>query len=266
MCGTSVRGDRKYQQDAYYYRYLHDGICAAVCDGMGGIAGGERASEAAVTVFRDSVRQMSEADIPEADIAETGIPEAYKAVAVQMDEAVCALKDENGAPLGGGSTVAAVHITGNKLFWMSVGDSRIYLIRDREIISLARPHIYGRVLDEALQKGEIDEVEYEKKSKKREALTSYLGMGGVRIFEYNKAPFMLCKGDVVLVCSDGLYKALSDRQIEETVERWKGDFLELSDALTEEAEGYGRRPLDNCTVIAIKYIKDGGIEDGIEEM
>lgn len=256
VCGTSVRGDRKYQQDAYYYHYLEEGIGAVICDGMGGIAGGERASEAAVEIYRELLDELTIEEIPD----------FHKNIACRMDETICNLTDEKGDQLGAGSTAVTVYIKNRQLFWMSVGDSRIYLIRDHEILPVVRPHNYGRLLDEALKKGEISNEEYGKKDKKREALTSYLGMEGIRFLDYNREAFPLQEEDIVLLCSDGLYKALSDEQIMQIIADCGENFLMLSDELTEAAETYGERPLDNCTVIVIKYTEDGGMEDGSKKM
>lgn len=258
ISAASITGDRKYQQDSYYYQKTENGVCCVICDGMGGRNGGEKASETAVEQLKKLLEQGA---------AQENIPEFYKKMAICMDEEIYGLTGDGGKLLGAGSTVVSAYLRKNELYWMSVGDSRIYIIRENQIVSAARPHNYQRILDESLEMNEISEADYQAERRKKDALTSYLGMGGIRFMEYNKSPFQLKKDDVILLCSDGLYRALTDEQIENIVEACRDNFLEVSDILMEITEEYGKRPLDNCTVIAIQYLKEnGGLDDEIEKM
>lgn len=244
ICSSSIKGDREYQQDSYYYKKKEKWVCCVICDGMGGLESGERASKSAVNIMKKALDE---------DLSEKMIPEFYKNIAICMDHEICSLLDNEGEAISAGSTVVSIYIKNNELYWMSVGDSRIYIIRDNEMAVVTKPHNYKRILDELKDNNEISEKEYQKESLKKDALTSYLGMNGIRYLDYNKNPFMLQKNDVILLCSDGLYRALTDIQIKTIVDACEEDFLQLADLLTEMAEEYRQIPLDNCTVIALKY-------------
>ena len=127
-----------------------------------------------------------------------------------MDQAVNNLKNEDGRPLNGGTTVVAVVIENNKMYFLSVGDSKIYILRDNEILAVNREHNYRLSLDEKLKKGQITKEQYIAEEDQAEALISYLGMGNVSLMDINNEPFILQENDIVLLCSDGLY---SDCQI-----------------------------------------------------
>lgn len=57
-----------------------------------------------------------------------------------MDESVCKIKDEHNDGVNPGTTVVAVYLSGGELYWLSVGDSRLYIIRGDEIVAATRDH------------------------------------------------------------------------------------------------------------------------------
>ncbi len=245
ICFSSIIGSRDYQQDSLEYFQREREFLGAVCDGMGGMSGGELASKLAIKVL---MREFREHPYPLSNV-----PQFLYQTARKMDAAVVNLEDNAGNPIKGGTTVVAVYICQNMLHYMSVGDSKIYVIRDKKIVSITREHNYRLVLDQSLRENRISREEYEAELKRGEALISYLGMGNVRLIDVNQKPFMLREGDMVLLCSDGLYKSFSDREIENLLEIGGENFEQLATTLTEAAAKYGKKPLDNCSILLVKY-------------
>lgn len=242
---SSIIGTRSYQQDYGYYRTDSVDAVSLICDGMGGMEGGERASKMAVDLFARDLRNARPPQIPEFLLKE----------AERMDQAVAGLKDRAGRILKAGTTCVAVYCRKNLMYWLSVGDSRIYHIRENRITTLNRDHNYHLMLQEQLAAGEITREFFEKEDKKpmAEALISFIGMGDVKIIDVTKEPAYLQGGDIIILCSDGIYKSLNDSQVYAMVRDNDLDLNIAADRLTSMALRYGGKGQDNTTVILMRY-------------
>ena len=242
----SILGDRSSQQDSFACEREGSILLATVCDGMGGMAGGDQASRVAVRVLADRLHQMVPADLDETPGWMSGAVRA-------ADEEVFRLTDEKGNRLYAGSTCVSVMLENNRFHWSCVGDSRIYLKTGAGMRILTRMHNYQMRLDEKLRRGEISQADWKTESQRGEALISYLGIGGIPILDLSREPITLSQDDIIILCSDGLYKSLEDEQIAAVIEE-SGKNMELAaKRLCSEAYRLSRRKQDNTTVIAIRY-------------
>ncbi len=116
---------------------------------------------------------------------------------------------------GGGSTIVSVWARGDGLYWLSIGDSGLFLLRGGRLRRLVPEHNYAAFLNQRLEKGEISQLFYDREIRRGRALTSYLGMNGIGLYEQNQQPMAIERGDVILLCSDGLMQALSTQTLEE---------------------------------------------------
>lgn len=243
---SSIIGGRSYQQDfGYIYTGSREAV-AVVCDGMGGMEGGERASRTAVEVFSEDLRKEK---------PDTNIPGFLMREAERMDREVAGLKGSEGKPLKSGTTMVAVYCRGNIMDWISVGDSKIYLIRKETITPLNIEHNYRQMLTEQLASGQITQEYYnkEEKSRQAEALTSFIGMDRINQIDWGKTPCKLEDGDIVMLCSDGVYKSIDQYQILGMVRDNDLDMEIAADRMTAMALRYGGKRQDNTTVILLKY-------------
>ncbi|MGL5436051.1 MAG: protein kinase domain-containing protein [Lachnospiraceae bacterium] len=249
----SIVGTREYQQDYAGAMIQPDKMLAVICDGMGGLDGGERASGDAVRMILEDYRNRCEDETT---------PDFLCREAVRMDQMISELTNSDGSRLNAGSTVVAVEIVKNELYWMSVGDSKIYILREGILEPLVRPHNYRRSLEDMLRQEEISEEAYlaEVDTKKAEALTSYLGIGGICKMERNFNPFLLQDGDQILLCSDGLYNNLDEDQIISILTDCQTEVGALVEHLITTAQERAKRRQDNTTALLIRYrrIKKGG--------
>lgn len=244
----SIIGTRKSQQDYVYIPdasldpalLLQRGKLCLVCDGMGGMQGGEQASRQCAQVLYSSFYQGP--DLAPVDFFRQAIPKANQAVA--------ALKDSRGQPLGGGTTLVCAILQGNRMYYASVGDSRIYLFRKGVLSCLTRDHNYLLTLMEKVRGGALEEEEA-RRHPKREALISYIGIGDLKIVDIAPEPLMLASGDVVLLCSDGLYKSLSHGEISAALASHAHAPEGTAQCLTAAAAGKKERSLDNTSVVII---------------
>lgn len=242
----SIIGTRQYQQDYIYYYSGLKGTLAVVCDGMGGLDGGEQASRIAASTLGEAFALR--------DLREQ-LPEFFRKQAGIMNDKVGDLTQENGKPLHAGTTAVAAAVLDGKLYWLSVGDSRIYIIRNDEMSQVNREHNYRLRLKESLKNGMITQEQYqaEEKQNQAEALISYLGIECLSLMDINKIPFELEDGDMILLCSDGLYKSLDDSRIKALAKDNDIDMDIAADRLCSMALRYGRGGLDNTSVLLLQY-------------
>ena len=241
----SILGDRDIQQDSFLCKWAGPILMAAVCDGMGGMAGGETASRLAVDTLSEMLNTMTPSSLEEST-------EWMRAAFRMADERIAGLTDEEGNRLYAGSTCVTVMVEEDRFHWGCVGDSRIYLISGAGIQVLTRMHNYQMKLDEQLYTGRISQEKYQSESSRGEALVSYLGIGELPIIDTTRETIILSEGDIILLCSDGLYKSLEDEQIAAVVEESGGNMNLAAKRLCLEAKRLSAKKQDNTTVIAIR--------------
>ena len=242
MSMASLQGRREQQQDFYITRQTKDRTIAIVCDGMGGLNGGSIASKHAAEVLLEDLEKVN----PNEDMYFF-----FKREMEKLDDLVYALKNEDGSRMGAGTTIVAILLLGNKLYWFSVGDSKLFYLRKREMYCVTRSHNYAMRLKEMRQNNEIDESEYNKEAAKGEQLISYLGMGTAELFDSNYSPFLMEKGDRILLCTDGLYRSVSQEEIQNIL-RLQENTKQLCTRLEKTVISKNLKNQDNATWIILE--------------
>ncbi len=246
---SSLKGTREYQQDALDVRIYEEvpRVIGVLCDGMGGMESGEKASALAVAGMMKKMAAPWEK-----------YPDVMLDAAEDMNDVVRGLKDEaTGRRLKAGTTLTAVMMERDEIYLCSVGDSRIYLFRNGTFTQLTKDHVYGVELDRMAADGEITALEA-LDHPKRGALTSYLGISALDKISYNKSPVKLSASDIVLMCSDGLYRSLSDQEITFILSQSGGNMQLAARRLCATAVSKQGQH-DNTSVLLIQY---KGMEKG----
>ncbi|MFI3170502.1 MAG: Stp1/IreP family PP2C-type Ser/Thr phosphatase [Faecalibacterium sp.] len=206
---------------------------ALVCDGMGGASGGAVASKLAIDCMQSLLQSANEA-------CEAGFEKAFLTKA--MEEAnlkifQTAAQQENLA--GMGTTAVCALVQGMQAFISHAGDSRCYLLRDGVLVQLTRDHSYVQGL---VDYGTIT-LEEAEHHPQRGAITRALGVD--HRVEPDFTSITVVPQDVVLLCSDGLSKVLSQTEMEQILAA--EPFEELPDLLIAAANQKGGP--DNITVV-----------------
>ncbi|GFP75486.1 PP2C family protein-serine/threonine phosphatase [Clostridium fungisolvens] len=202
-------GRREEQQDSFAISdisnkqlYSEKGIFAVIADGMGGLANGRVSSN---IVVESLLRYFSEQHfISSAQIE-------LRNMIISANEKLLDYLHSTGNGRSG-STAIAVIIKEYELYWISVGDSRIYLYRGNRLYTLTRDHAYVTELLQKAIKGKIDFEEVLTHPDRR-ALTSYMGVEQLTDIDQNIKAFHLQPGDKVLLCSDGIYGSLDETEM-----------------------------------------------------
>jgi serine/threonine protein phosphatase PrpC len=202
---------RKNNEDSFGYwepeddqQFLRKGRLAIVADGMGGYEGGQEASrlaaETLVSVYRDS----ADADPQQA------LVEALQSAHHQIRQYSFVHPELRGM----GTTCTAAAIVQDQLYYVHVGDSRLYLIRDGQITRVTRDHSYvGRLVESGMISPEEAETHPQ-----RNILTAALGTNPELIMDSPTQPTSLRPKDVLLICSDGLWGQVRDAEILDAVD------------------------------------------------
>jgi serine/threonine protein phosphatase PrpC len=236
LAGMSDIGcQRENNEDRYAYwepvadkEFARKGRLAIVADGMGGHEGGQEASRIAVEAIQEVFAETASGDPQSLLLA--GFQAAHQRI----------LEYADGHPElhGMGTTATAVAVRDHELFYAHVGDSRLYLVRGAGISRVTHDHSYvGRLV----QNGIISSAEAETHPQ-RHILTAALGAGGEVSPETPPHAIALQKGDVLVLCTDGLWSLLSDDEIQKVAS--------------------SSEPVQACQVL-IKMTKDRGGPDNI---
>jgi len=229
---THVGKVRSGNEDAYG-QCLDAGVFA-VCDGMGGAAAGEIASRIAVdTLIERLCSVISPEDRRQA--LEESIAAANRLVYAQ------ASKDD--ALRGMGTTLVAVAVQNGHALIGHVGDSRCYLFRKGKLIRETNDH---SLVDEQVRMGRMTQEDAER-SPLRNVITRAIGTQNS--VEAEIADLPLEPGDMLLLCSDGLTREVSETSIA-AILRQPGTVDELCQRLIDAANAAGSH--DNVTAVLIR--------------
>lgn len=236
---TEIGMCRKMNQDYFYASEMPVGNLPnlfLVADGMGGHNAGEYASMHSI----DTIVKTAEMSIysgPE-EILENAIRKA--------NQNLIAKAVEDTSMWGMGTTVVAAVISGSRLYTANVGDSRLYLVRDR-MIQITRDHSF---VEEMVRRGEIDR-EAARNHPDKNIITR--AVGAVEEIEIDFFQTELEPKDQILLCSDGLTNMIEDEEINRII-REQESLSGAAEELIRTANQNGGR--DNITVIIIDPFSD----------
>lgn len=198
---TDVGRMRSANEDNLGHAELPWGQVFVVCDGMGGHVGGARASQIAVSSLLEYFAR---------DLMVDPTDSLRRAVGFANEQIYATALNE--PALKGMGTTCVILLQHETGLWLAhVGDSRIYIHTDGQLHKLTRDHSFVQGL---VDQGLIAEDEAESHPRKNELMRA-LGIGGEVEIEVTQEPVFPKKGDLFLLCSDGLNGMASDRRIEE---------------------------------------------------
>lgn len=235
-------GNRSLLPEVRDHQVGERGTLLAVCDGMGGAAAGEVASQIAV----DTVYELMRAE---------GAPKSVKVLASRLEAAVLdagrrifesARADRSRR--GMGTTITAATLISGRIIFAQVGDSRAYLIRNGKIVQVTRDQ---SLVNQLIEAGQLKPEEAELFEHSNIILQA---LGTAEDVTVDLTYADLRRGDVVVMCSDGLSGLVSDDTIRDIV--LKGpEPIDACKSLTEAAREAGGH--DNITVIVAKFEGEG---------
>ncbi len=251
---TDVGKKRKNNEDSYL---VDDDLrIYVVADGMGGHKAGEVASQIVVKYIREYMESFKDGiyvkEVTYIDNTLSDKAHNLTKVISLANHEVYKLSNSDESYSGMGSTVSAAYLTDNHLIAINVGDSPIYMIREGEIKTLSVPHTM------VAEHAAIAPQGAKPLGKQfRHILTRAMGIA--EIVKPDICEIKICKGDAIVISSDGLSDKVSPEEILEVVNKEKPDKACLT--LVDMANERGGE--DNITVIVMN-IKDG-FDDSLQK-
>lgn len=233
-------GDRESQQDclAVSPTELYDarGVLAVVADGMGGLSDGDKMSQTAASAMMNGFMNCREYS-----------PELILALTVEANQAVNRVLGPN---QGRSGTTLVAGIVKDGLFnYVSVGDSRICLYRQGLLTQLNREHIYRNELRTQAVNG-LGTLWDAGTHPKAAGLTSYLGMGSLKYLDIPAEPLRVCRGDKIILMSDGVYNAMTLPELEGALAL---PAQQAADAIGQTIHAKAYRNQDNYTAVILQF-------------
>jgi serine/threonine protein phosphatase PrpC len=231
---TDVGRVRSANEDAY-------GLCTEsgffiVCDGMGGAAAGEIASQTAIAAAIEVVCDTKHQDNPQKLLE--------KAVAT-ANQRVFSRGERDQSLYGMGTTLVSLLVREGHAYIAHVGDSRCYRFRDETLERRTQDH---SLVDEQVRLGQMTPAEAEQ-SPLRNVITRAIGTRSTVAVDIEEIPTQ--PGDIFLLCSDGLTRELSDKRIAEILREKAADGLQaLCAHFVQAANRSGGN--DNITCVLVK--------------
>lgn len=250
-----IDGARDYQEDAYMVNHLGDTESGESCtvvvmaDGMGGHAAGNVASNMVIATFNKTFQS----NFPTEKIAESLVDSLNRS-----NDQISASVKETPALQGMGCTMVSAYLQDNKLYWISVGDSHLYLIRDREITKLNADHSYGAYLDTMKEQGMHIE---EQAGMSRNMLMSAMTGEEISSIDVSEEPVKVSPGDRIIVASDGLDTIGNGAIIQYS--SWSATAKECVYALLKAVEDANKINQDNTTLIVVD-VKERAKQEEVE--
>ncbi len=234
VCSLTDIGLHREENEDFYCADADKGLFL-IADGMGGHAGGEIASATAVKVFRDHY-------IP---VNKNNFENVFNDLVILANDEIYELGRTKKQLKGMGTTFIALAVNEleKKIFIAHVGDSRVYMVRDKKISRLTEDQ---NVAAELVRDGHITEEEA-MVHPGQNMLTNVLGVS--EDFDIDFLSYDLKPDDILLMCTDGLVGLVKTQEIEDVINSHK-DIKKAGKKLLNLALERGGN--DNITMILIK--------------
>jgi serine/threonine protein phosphatase PrpC len=230
----SRKGGREKNEDRMGYCYTRESGLFVLADGMGGHPEGEVAAQLALQTVSALYQK-------EARPIVNDVNEFLSTSLMAAHHQIIRYASEKGMLDTPRTTFVAAIVQGSSATWVHCGDSRLYVVREGELLTRTRDHSYLEQQNAGVVK--MDRIN-------RNILFTCLGSPTKPVFDIT-GPVALQQGDKILLCSDGLWGSLGDVDIVRHLATQP-----VSDAvpdLVEAALRNGGEHCDNVTVIALEW-------------
>ena len=216
------------------------GAIFAVCDGMGGAAAGEVASQLAVDTLFDRLMDGEPTVTTGRDELARRLVRAVETAGSRIFQEAKADRSRRGM----GTTTTAAALVDEHLFLAQVGDSRGYILRGDTLVQVTRDQ---SLVNQLIEAGQLTEEEAENFEHNNIILQA---LGTSDTVQVDLTYTVLRRGDILLLCSDGLSGMIRFEEIREILKS-STDPLDICKGLTERANMAGGH--DNITVIVAEF-------------
>lgn len=248
---ASHQGGRKYNQDCVAHAYTDRALLLILADGMGGHSHGEIAAQIAIKTYMQAFSDEARPQLQD--------PEDFLSrVMRKAHENIIQFARDQKLPGSPGTTCVAALIQDGRVCWAHAGDSRVYFVRDLQVAAITHDH---SVVQQWADLGFITE-EQMKTHPDRHRITNCLGGEGEMFFVESEPSRNLQQGDILLLCSDGLWGPMTPLEIGDAMKLQPLDYA--LDQLMEVALYREGGHADNTTAVVMRWGDGEKSHDGAE--
>ncbi len=242
-------GKRRSNQDRIGYVYSRDALLMVIADGMGGHLHGEIAAHLAVQFMTDAFQREAKPVLSD--------PAMFLSKCLsRAHNAILGYSIEKNLPETPRTTIVACIIQEGFAHWAHAGDSRLYLIREGNIIGQTNDHSR---LQQMLDQGLISASDAAHHPG-RNRIYSCLGGDRPPQIEYSSR-FHLETNDVIALCTDGLWGPLSSEEISQAFA--DTDVMTVAPRLLDEAEQRAGKQSDNLSLVAMCWQEESLVDNAV---
>jgi serine/threonine protein phosphatase PrpC len=237
----SRQGGRERNEDRMGYAYTRESGMFVLADGMGGHPEGAMAAQLALQTMSAYFQKAANPTVRE-------VPEFLSSALMAAHHQIIRYAAEKGMLDTPRTTLVAAVMERGNMHWVHCGDSRLYIVRDGELLTRTRDHSY---MEQQAHLGRATQ------NINRNILFTCLGSPAKPVFDLS-GPLQLKEGDRVLLCSDGLWGTVKDSEVAHEL---ASNPLEQSvPELVEMALKRGGPRCDNVTVLAMEWETRGDFQ------
>lgn len=236
---SSRQGGRRYNQDRVAYSYSKDALLLMVADGMGGHLHGEVAAQIAVQMLAELFQRQARSTLRNPFVF---LHDAFLAA----HNAIGDYAAEHQLLESPRTTCVACVVQNDEAYWAHVGDSRLYHFRGGTLLSRTLDH--SRV-QQMLDEGKITEAELTTHPERNKIYNCLGGLLPPDVELSRKVPVR--EGDTLLLCSDGLWGALSEAEIGAVLGAYP--IHQAVPELLDHAEFRGGEDGDNLSALGVTW-------------
>lgn len=236
---ASRRGGRSYNQDRVAYAYTSDAMVMVLCDGMGGHARGEVAAQLTVQVITGLFQARAKPILPD-------MPSFLLDALYAAHDAINEYTMRKRLSEPPRTTCVVCTVQKGQACWAHVGDSRLYHFDQHGFLGRTRDH---SAVQQLLDDGVINEDEMGIHPDRNKL---YNSVGGFTLPDIELGqPMRLHPGDVLLMCTDGVWPELTSNEMFATLRAYPLEKAVKN--MMDHAEFRGGKDCDNLSVVALRY-------------
>lgn len=244
------QGARPYQEDSFGYSNIIDstivtnkGMLAILSDGMGGLSNGKSVAD---YVVQASIAMFDSLN-PQANISEQ-LENTVRCI----NNSVCEQYAADGSSKAGATMVLA-YIFKNRIYWITVGDSRLYCYRNGHMLQMNEDHDYKNQLyrEYISEGGNLRDIE---EDSQKDSLVCFIGKRDIPYVDVSLRGYRINPNDTFVLCSDGIYNGISQDSMKDILSNY--DAQTASEKIVSHILSSRFPGQDNMTVMVIKCEKN----------
>ena len=245
----SRRGGRANNEDRMGYCYTREAALFVLADGMGGHAEGEVAAQLALQAMATEFQQQAKPGLPD-------VPRFLQASLMVAHERILAYARHKRMSDPPRTTLVAALVQQGQVCWIHCGDSRLYWVRDGQLLARTRDHSYAEMEHRSPMK-------IAHKLLNRNVLYTCLGADAKPVFDLS-GPHTLAQGDRLMLCSDGLWDVLQEQVLLQRLS--SQPVQDAVPALVDAALRAAGNKSDNVTALAMQWEQANALQDALPEV